>query len=216
MPAVLAPHPSLSPPVVLGSYTPSAGKAGKTVFQANAASSSRLSHAAVGEVVKLGSGSVRRARGLIVTVAAGASVTLTDVSAKRQSNLARRRGPLTIVAHCPLPLTGCNTYCCTEFCSFQCRTALHSAFGHFAISWQGQHAQAHLPRRHCSRWLRLRGLGVERGGQGEQPLNSNRSESRADNCSVERHDLFSASTFLGRGPTATQQRKLQRLEQLSC
>ncbi|PWN21600.1 hypothetical protein BCV69DRAFT_175277 [Microstroma glucosiphilum] len=80
MPAVLAPHPSLSPPVVLGSYAPSAGKAGKTVFQATAASSSRLSHAAVGEVVKLGSGSVRRARGLIVTVAAGASVTLIDAA----------------------------------------------------------------------------------------------------------------------------------------
>lgn len=82
MPAALSGHPTLTPPTVLGSYGLATGRAGDALFQTQAASSSRLSHAAIGEAVKISSGTVRRARGLLATIVAGNAVTLYDVSSR--------------------------------------------------------------------------------------------------------------------------------------
>ncbi|PWN27691.1 hypothetical protein BDZ90DRAFT_279470 [Jaminaea rosea] len=80
MPAALSGHPSLTPPTVLGSYGLPPGRAGDSLLQTSAASSSRLSHAAIGEAVKISSGTVRRARGLFATIVAGNAVTLYDAA----------------------------------------------------------------------------------------------------------------------------------------
>lgn len=106
MPSALAPHPTLSPPVILGSYTPSPAstRAGASSFQTQSASSSRTSYAALGEVVRVsvGSSTVRRARGLVSTLAAGHSVSLVDTA----THVAVQSFPLAQNAQpCTPPLT---------------------------------------------------------------------------------------------------------------
>lgn len=71
-------HPSLTPPTALGSYGPPPGRAAQSVIPTSSASTSRLSFAAIGEVVKVSSKTVRRARGLFANVVAGHGVTLYD------------------------------------------------------------------------------------------------------------------------------------------
>lgn len=83
MPAILSAQPTLSAATVLGSYALPSGKAGETLLQTQAASSSRLSYAAVGEVVRISSGTIRRAKGTIAKVAAGHAVVLYEVSFSR-------------------------------------------------------------------------------------------------------------------------------------
>ncbi|CAO1617230.1 unnamed protein product [Sympodiomycopsis kandeliae] len=104
MPATLAPHPSLSAPVLLGSYSPAPAhsRAHSSLVQTQSSSSSRQSFTSLGEVVRISSGSVRRARGLVATVAAGQSVTLYETS----THTALQSFPLAQnVQPCTPPLT---------------------------------------------------------------------------------------------------------------
>ncbi|CAO1613539.1 unnamed protein product [Parajaminaea phylloscopi] len=80
MSGALAAHPALSSATVLGSYALPAGKAGQAVVQSQASSSTRVSYAATGEVCKISSRTVRRAKGLIAKVAAGHAVFLYEAS----------------------------------------------------------------------------------------------------------------------------------------
>lgn len=106
MPATLAPHPSLSPPVILGSYTRPAPhtRAGISLIHTHSASSSRVSHASLGEVIRvLQNGSVRRARGLAVTSVAGNSVSLVETG---NTHTTVQSFPLALNAQpCTPPLT---------------------------------------------------------------------------------------------------------------